>query len=193
MERRGNAYGVEGLDGTGKTTVTKLVAEQTESRYFYWTENNSLRQWRKYFDNAQTNLRFLFYTVVSVDSYLRVENYRKTSDVFLDRTVASTIAYHLAFGLNRGMLAFIPQCTLDQLNKLIYLTASDDVRRERMKNRGVNSFQEMTEADKKSLVFGAKVDAEFRKIIPERTLVIETDNRTRQEVADHMKKLLYAR
>lgn len=190
MERK-KVFAVEGLDGTGKTTAAKMLAEETESKYYYWMDKNRLKHFRKLLDNAPDNLRFLYYTAAAIDTYFRTEELREDADVFVDRTMLSTIAYHKALGVSDAWLSIIPQFTINQIDTLIYFTASEETRAQRMRDRELSGDQNMTEADKKSLIIGRRVDQEFRAIIPDRTLIVETDDKSPQEVVNFVKGRLY--
>lgn len=49
----------------------------------------------------------------------------------------------------------------------------------------------MTESDKRSIVLGDKIDKEYRKIFPDKTLIVEVDNKTPQIIVDELKGKLY--
>lgn len=190
MEKH-RVFAIEGLDGTGKTTAGKMLAEQTEASYYYWMDKNRLKHFRKFLDNAPVNLRFLYYTAAAIDTYFHVEGLREDADVFVDRTMLSTIAYHKALGVSDAWISLIPQCTIDQIDTLIYFTAEEETRVKRMTDRESSGVQNMTEADKKSLLIGRRVDQEFRAIIPDRTLIVSTDDKSPQEVVNFVKGHLY--
>lgn len=181
-------FALEGLDGVGKTTTGKKLVEQAPNTvYLYALDGNNLSPYRKIFDTVPVNLRFLYYLAVSYGTYLNAEKLRQTDDVFIDRGIASTIAYHKAFGLQDSWLNLIPQCILDQVNTMIYLTATDEERKRRMGDRIVTA-QTMTYSDNQSLVVGQQIDEQYRIICPDKTLVVCTDNKTSQLVVDEIRK-----
>lgn len=191
MTEKHRVFALEGLDGTGKTTAGKILAEQTEATYYYWMDKNRLKHFRKLLDNAPVHLRFLYYTAAAIDTYFQAESLREDADVFVDRTMLSTIAYHKALGVSDAWISVIPQATINQIDTLIYFTASEETRLQRMSDRHSSGAQHMTEADKKSLLIGRSVDKEFRAIIPERTLIVDTDNKQPQEIVDFVKGNIY--
>lgn len=171
MERN-RVFAVEGLDGTGKTTAAKVIAKETESQYYYCSDRNRLKKLRKKFDGAPDALRFLFYTVFALDTYFRAEEMRKDSDVFVDRTVVSTIAYHRAMGLHDGWFKLIPKFMVDQIDTMLYFTADEETRRKLLIRRAEVDGSPMTSSDAHSVALSHLIDVEYRKIIPERTLIV---------------------
>lgn len=181
-------YALEGLDGVGKTTTGKILAEQVpNAAYLYAMDGNNLSPYRKMFDTAPVNLRFLYYLAIAYNTYLNAERLRQADDVFIDRGIASTIAYHRAFGLPNSWLHLIPQCILDQVDTMIYLTATDEERKRRMGDR-IATAQTMTYSDNKSLEVGQRIDEEYRIICPEKTLVVCTDDKTPQTVVNEVRE-----
>ena len=92
MERH-KVFGLEGLDGTGKSTAGRMLAEETGSRYMYFADYSRLATVRRYFDNAPSIVRFLYYVGVAVENYHYLEEARRMDDVLLDRTIFSTLVY----------------------------------------------------------------------------------------------------
>jgi thymidylate kinase len=176
---------LEGIDASGKSTAGKLVAAQTGSRYFYCMEGNPLAPHRKKFDTAPVPIRFLFYLAVPLINYPRLELMRQHSDVYLDRSVASTIAYHKAYGLADAWFKLIPPMLYDQLDRVIYFSVSEDERRRRMSSRSIDN-NTMTVSDSKSFEFAAKIDQAYRGIFQNKTLFVETDGKKPQEVASEV-------
>lgn len=191
MERY-RVFASEGLDGTGKTTVSKLLAAQTGSEYYYWTDRSRLSKIRRTFDNAPPILRFLYFTIVGIDTTRRAEELRQHSDVYVDRSMVSTIAYHKALGVSDAWMALVPRFTLDLIDRLLYFTAEDSVRLSRMNRRKSETGQTFTMTDEKSLKLGKQIDAEYRRVVPDKTTVIKTDILTPQQITDLLKVMLYS-
>lgn len=171
MERN-RVFAVEGLDGTGKTTAAKAIARETDSQYYYCSDRNTLKGLRKKFEQAPDTARFLFYTFFALDTYFRAKEMKKVSDVFVDRTVISTIAYHKAIGLHQGWFNLVPKFMLDQINTMVYFTADEQTRSLLLARRAEVDGLPVTHSDAISLQLSDLIDAEYRKIIPERTLVV---------------------
>ncbi len=177
-----HVYALEGADGSGKTSTGKIVAAENGGRYFYCMEGNPLAPYRKKFDTAPLPVRFLYYVAVPLLNYSKLEKMREESDVFLDRSVASTYAYHKAYGLPDYWLNLIPSKLWDQISKMIYFTVSEEERIRRLTGRAL-SEDVMTESDKKSLLFRQQIDQAYRSILQDRTIVADTTNQRPELVA----------
>lgn len=175
-------FALEGIDGSGKTIVGQLVAEKTGGRYFYNMDNHPLKRVRPIFDTASTEVRFLYYLAIPLVNYVRVEKMRKNSDVFFDRTIASTVAYHKAYGLSDRWFSLIPSFLYDQIDTMLYFSVREEERIRRMNSRKVTK-DTMTASDQKSFEYSKLIDSAYRAFLPEKTLIIETDNKTPEEVA----------
>lgn len=184
-------YALEGLDGVGKTASGKLLAIQTNSAYHYCMDGNPLRLYRRFFDQSPIPIRFLYYLGVSIDTFRKAERLRTLSDVYIDRSIASTIAYHKAYGLPDRWFNLIPKALTEQINLMIYFTVSEDTRRQRILNRTSNGEQTLSSADQKSLILGRKVDTEYRKVFPTKTLIISTEGKNPLQVAEEVKERLH--
>jgi len=90
---------VEGIDGTGKTTVAHRLARAIGGKYIR-TPPPPFDSARQYVDKqGSLDTRFLFYlcSVSYASDVIRRELTRR--DVVCDRYLGSTIAYHRALGL----------------------------------------------------------------------------------------------
>lgn len=188
MENR--VIGLEGVDGSGKTTVGKVIADQVGGRYLYCMDGNPLRSYRDFFDRQPPLIRFVYYIVVPLMNYEKVEQLRQTSDVFLDRTIASTIAYHLAYGIARDWVSLIPQHLLSQIDSMLYFTVSEPERRRRLLQRQAEGSV-LTASDLKSLALGVRIDHEYRKVFPDKTIIIDTDNKSPDKIATEVIERIY--
>lgn len=188
--RRNKVFALEGLDGTGKTTAGKLLAEQTGNQYVYCMDGNRLRRFRERFDTAPTPVRFLYYVAVPLDNYRRIERRRKVSDVYVDRTVAASIAYHKAYGLQEGWIKLVPPFLMRQIDAMLYFTIGEDERVRRMKERQITPGM-TTASDDRSLLLSRKIDSAYRNVFSDRTLEIRTDNKNPQQVVDELKRRIY--
>lgn len=189
MERN-RVFAMEGLDGTGKTTSSRMLAEETNGHYFYWADKNVFKSFRKRFDSSSPKLRFLYYTAASIDTHFRINELRETADVFVDRTIASTIAYHKALGVPDSWISMIPNFLINQFDSMIYFTAEESTRIQRMEERAKKEGK-LSKADEKSILIGRDVDRFYRTLMPEKTLIVSTDHKTPRQVVDEVKMKLY--
>ena len=136
---RGRLIAVEGLDGVGKTTLSKALAEALGAR---WTTTPGawIRQVRPQFDATfarSPEARSLAYgaTVIAAGREAEAE-LNAGRDVVIDRYWLSTLAYapHTAWEALGAMSAHVLPATVT-----LYLTAADATRRARMATRGALS------------------------------------------------------
>lgn len=180
-------FALEGLDGVGKTTAGEILADQTGGVYLYCMDRNKMRPYRKMFDTAPVALRFLYYLTVAFNTYKEAERLRQSGNVFVDRAIASTIAYHRAFGLEESWLHLVPDCILDQIDTMILLTVNEGEREKRLGNRS-ESFGNMTFSDLASFDVAQSIDREYRLLCPEKTIIVCTDNKSPQSVVNEIRR-----
>lgn len=180
-------FGLEGLDGTGKSTVGKMLAEETGSHYIYFTHNSRLALLRKHFDNAPTPIRFICYLGVAIENYRYVEEERRMNNIFLDRTIFSTLAYHKSYGLPKIYTTLVPRFLYDQFDKIVFFQASDDERRLRLESRNAASKIVSQKSDDRSILFANSIDTEYQKVLPTGTIFVNTDSKTPKQVMNEVK------
>lgn len=183
----GRVIACEGLDMAGKTTVSKQLAEVTGSRYHYFTDNNPLAKYRKRVNKLPPIPKFLYYMACAVDTYKQAEEFRQDGDVYLDRTIASTIAYHLRLGVPDWMIALVPRQLLNQLDAMLYFTCSEQTRSDRAALRG----KELQPQDIASFSIARQVDRNYRELMPERTIVVPTDVKAPAQIVYELHNQLY--
>ncbi|XP_067005264.2 UMP-CMP kinase 2, mitochondrial isoform X2 [Anabrus simplex] len=145
---------VEGLDGSGKTTVTRIVAEKMRANCLS-TPPNSLLHLRKKFDQFGPCKRRAFYALGNYAAALEVEDTCKRKPVVMDRFWHSTAAYGIAEELDRhnGLAALPPPGNalynwpwdLIKPDCVFLLTVSEETRNKRLGHRDIA----ITEEEKK--------------------------------------------
>ncbi len=181
MPPENKIFGLEGIDGTGKTTAGKLIAQQIGGRYFYCMEGHPLAPYRKKFDTAPVPVRFLYYLAIPWVNYSKLEKMREEGPVCEDRTIWSTIAYHKAYGLPDFWFNLIPSKLRNQIDTTIYFTATEEERKRRVLGRVVDD-NTMTESDRKSFEFAARIDAAYRDVLPKNSLIVDTTGKRPESV-----------
>lgn len=87
---------IDGVDGTGKTTVAKLLSIDGSFRY-YKSPGGPFTQLRKEVDIHATPLeRYCFYRLAMQFDSAQINRLLETNSVVCDRYIASTAAYHIA-------------------------------------------------------------------------------------------------
>ena len=129
---------LEGLSGTGKTTVGKLLAERMGA-LFYKTPPGPLFSIREEIDRVADNLsRFFFYLSGVVLASSEILKILEEKNVVCDRYIYTTICYHKAFGLGMQVSSQIFEKII--LPKAFFLiTCHEDVRIQRMAKRGMDA------------------------------------------------------
>lgn len=126
---------IEGLDGSGKTTVARQLAKAIGAKPFR-TPPPGFTSARRFIDTtAQLNSRFLFYLCSVTHASESVRKFLQSGHVVCDRYVASTIAYHRSLGLS---LAWdFDELNLVQPHFTFFLQITNEAeRRRRISSRG---------------------------------------------------------
>ena len=91
---------LEGISGSGKTELWKLLAKQIAGQY-YATHPEAFRPSRKEIDERATlEARFWFYLASVTQASHEISKTLETQDVVCDKYILSTICYHKAMGLD---------------------------------------------------------------------------------------------
>jgi thymidylate kinase len=91
---------VEGISGSGKTEICKLLAQQINGRY-YTTPPEIFRPSRQWIDERATlEARFWFYLASIVQASHEIKELLETQNVVCDKYILATLCYHKTFGLD---------------------------------------------------------------------------------------------
>lgn len=107
MSNLPNFVVIEGVDGVGKTTLAKLLAERNDYTYFY-TLPEPLSSIRKQVENLRDfNFRFYYYLAAIVAAQIPLRKLLDAgSKIVVDRYVYSTFAMHQALGVSTEVVNF---------------------------------------------------------------------------------------
>ncbi len=94
---------VDGIDGVGKTTVAKLLAEKMGGEY-YKTPPEEYSQIREIFDSGEATAKYLFYLATLIHSSSLIWEKLEKKSVIIDRFIPSTICYHEVQGVNTDIV-----------------------------------------------------------------------------------------
>lgn len=117
---------------------------------------------------------------------------RQESDVYVDRTIFSTIAYHRAYGLPDFWINVVPSRIIDQYSGMIYFSVNEEERKRRLMSRYAQGGT-MTVSDKKSFDLGVVLEREYRRLFDKNTIEVSTNNKTQQQVAKEAIESIYGR
>lgn len=123
---------IEGLGGTGKTTVGKILAKKVGGIYIK-TPTESFATARKEVDASATPMaRFLFYLATVVQASVDISHIIQTVPVVCDKYILSTICWHRAMGIDVRIPEFV---SIMIPNFTFLLTCPDPKRIERLEYR----------------------------------------------------------
>ncbi len=182
--------GIDGIDGSGKTTVAQAIAHDTGVKYMYFTEDNILAPLRKQADTLTYEERFAFYLSMNLMNHPRLAMLRQssTSAIILDRTPLSTFAFHEVMGVNLVPFNSVKDHLLDQFDVLCYFYASSESRKARIISRQGNG--DMQKFDEFSLRFQDEIHKAFLAILPDQAIIIDTSNLDINGAVDFTRKAL---
>lgn len=159
-------YALEGLDGVGKSSVARALAERKDAEYLRCPPNklDSIREW---IDNDQrsTETKFLLYlggnSAVSDEIRRELE---EGNDVILDRYYPTTVAYH-AIEMDQDLLSVVDETNLIEPDEFIYLEADQETRNERISSRDASKRGE------DDFEFISQVETQYNDLIQELDMV----------------------
>ncbi|XP_029821642.1 UMP-CMP kinase 2, mitochondrial [Manacus vitellinus] len=161
----------EGLDATGKTTVTEAVKDNLNG-ILLRSPPPCISQWRTVFDDEPTPIKRAFY---AAGNYILASEIAKASTqapVIIDRYWHSTAAYTIATETN-GKVKDLPpahdevyQWPEDLLKPdlVLLLTVDPEERVQRLQRRGLEKTKEEAELEANSL-FRQRVEESYRRMV----------------------------
>ncbi|XP_039704953.1 UMP-CMP kinase 2, mitochondrial isoform X1 [Pteropus medius] len=161
---------IEGLDATGKTTVTQSVAESLKA-VLLKSPPACISQWRKLFDDEPTIVRRAFYSLGNYIVASEIAKESTKSPVIVDRYWHSTATYTIATEVSGGLQDLPParhpiyQWPRDLLKPdlVLLLSVSPEERARRLQDRGLERTQEEAELEANS-IFRQKVEVSYQRM-----------------------------
>uniref|UniRef100_A0A8C6RRS6 UMP-CMP kinase 2, mitochondrial n=1 Tax=Nannospalax galili TaxID=1026970 RepID=A0A8C6RRS6_NANGA len=161
---------IEGLDATGKTTVTQSLSKSLKA-VLLQSPPSCISQWRKTFDNQPTIIRRAFYSLGNYLVASKIAEESTKSPVIVDRYWHSTATYAIATEVSGG-LQYLPPAhhpvyqwpgDLLKPDLVLLLTMSPEERVQRLQGRGLEKTKEETELEANS-VFRQKVEMTYQRM-----------------------------
>ncbi|ELW62400.1 UMP-CMP kinase 2, mitochondrial [Tupaia chinensis] len=161
---------IEGLDATGKTTVTQSVSDELQAALLK-SPPACIGQWRKIFDDEPTIIRRAFYSLGNYIVASEIAKESTKSPVIVDRYWHSTATYAIATEVSGGLQHLPPahhpvyQWPEDLLKPdlVLLLTVNPEERAQRLEGRGLEKTREEAELEANS-VFRQKVEVSYRRM-----------------------------
>ena len=156
----------EGLSGSGKTTIGRLVAERIGAE-FYKTPASMFNSIRDEIDrNVDDTARLFFYLAGVIQASAEISEILKRKSVVCDRYLLTTLCYHRALGVSIDIPDFV-FAPLAKPDYTFLIICEEKKRIQRLYERGL-SYNDTRE---RSLKIEQKFLAEYRKYH-----LIEIDN-----------------
>ncbi|XP_070594911.1 UMP-CMP kinase 2, mitochondrial [Erythrolamprus reginae] len=161
---------IEGLDATGKTTVTRFLKDSLNA-VLLRTPPSCVSQWRKIFDDEPPLIRRAFYALSNYIVASEIAEESSKSPVILDRFWHSTAAYAIATEITGNVQNLPPPYHLvyhwpdDLLSPdiVLLLTVSPEERVQRLRGRGIEKTREEVDLEAND-AFRQKVEESYRRM-----------------------------
>lgn len=184
----------EGLDGSGKTTVSKRLAEVTGATYFR-TPGEDFQAVRLYVDNGTPSETKLFYYLSTVfDASKKIEKEKKNNPVVCDRYLWSSFVPHSAFyGEDLDLLEQSLGPFTDRLVRPDHTVFLDVSAEEQIKRLGIRPERSMSPSDRFCLDPKLRKnvrDAYIRIAERDGWLYVDTTSRSVEDIVNELKRRL---
>jgi len=173
---------VEGLSGSGKTTVGQLIAKKIGA-VFYKTPAPLFEPIRNEVDRkADTSARLFFYLSGVIQASAEISRILSGKPVVSDRYLLTTLCYHRAL----GTLIDVPDCVFNKMlspDRTFLITCKEEKRLSRLYSRGL-SYNDKQE---QRLKVERKFLSEYKKY---RLIEIDNSSDDPSEAADEILRFL---
>lgn len=185
MINKCNFIVIEGLDGSGKTTTCKTLAEELEA-VVYKTPPYPFDQIRANIDSdVSADSRFFFYISSILHASSEINIALNERDVVCDRYIYSTLCYHYALN---PKLAYFKLDDFDILRPdfVFYLWAPYEVRIRRITQRDNKDPHKLNDNHHNDKLFLSKVEAEFKNF--HEMILIDTADMSTHNIIKQIKE-----
>lgn len=181
----------EGLDGSGKTTVSRMLAEVTGATYFK-TPGKEFKAVRQYVDNGTPPETKLFYYLSTVfDASKKIGKERERNPVVCDRYLWSSFVPHSAFYgedlefLEQSFSPFTNRLVMPDHTIFLDVSAEEQLKRLRIRPEGADSPSDKFCLDP---VLRKNVREAYLKIAErDKWLYIDTTSKSVEEIVNELK------
>jgi thymidylate kinase len=185
-----NFYGLEGLDGVGKTTVRETL--KNRGCVVLKTPPQSFPIRRELYDDLNVTSRFMFYLMGVILAGNEAKKIAKSEPVLCDRYLLTTIAAHEAMGLSLPVINIMMPIlrSIPTPCNTFLLVADEEERIRRMTIRGAN------QTDIANLRINSKILDGYRKwslALGHSLEEIDTTNISSHQVAGFVEDEIHSR
>ena len=166
---------IEGIDGTGKTSVCKSLSEKLGA-VNYKTPSGRWQKYRSVVEDRHPFIRFIYYLLSTVCSSLEISKLLRRNSVVCDRYIHSTWCHHIVYGCRFLKSIPVSRLPVKKPDLIYYLTVTSSEREKRINMRKGNNLKDK---DSESLL---KVHKYFSRIKDMRR--VDTTHRDVTEVVD---------
>ncbi|MFA6322188.1 MAG: dTMP kinase [Candidatus Buchananbacteria bacterium] len=162
----------EGIDGSGKTTLTKMLNQRLNDLKIKSIRLEDLENKKIGFNlikpfiksQADINSSLFFYIASAINKSQKIQNLLKDSWVICDRYVYSTLAYHKLRGANMKLIPDLKLLPIIKPDYYFLITCHEKTRRVRLEKKGTLSPEDQVPKSKGSLP--NRTEAEYKKFKP---------------------------
>ena len=183
MKNRNIFIAIDGIDGVGKTTCSKMLAKKISAHYYRLPPKSFNKIKDKINLLRLLNIRFIFYLLLVIYSSIKIKGLLRTKSVICDRYIFSTLVYHRVLNIRLAKKISYKKLHLTKPDISIYLWADKRTRRQRLNSRKNNSTDNFIEQNHK---LQNKIHAEFLKLPVQ---AINTTGLSPEEVCNKILKL----
>ena len=135
---------IEGIDATGKTTLSKSLAEKLGVKY-YKSPPKSITSFRKMADRSSPQIRYLYYSLGNLITTLALKTLYRNKIIICEWYAFSTSAYHsvlLGKDLNLPKIIILP-------NLVIFLTCNmEEIKERLLLRKETNKYEQLSFLEK---------------------------------------------
>lgn len=183
----------EGIDGVGKTTLSKLLQNRLVKqgfktvRYEDVEEKNSGFNQIKPFIKTQATIdsSLLFYISSAIYKSQQIEKILKHNWVICDRYIYSTLAYHKIRNANMSLIPNIKKIPVRLPDFLFLIKVNDKIRLKRIKIRSSNTDYDYKVKTNKNLI--GKMEKELEEFKP---IIIDNSYSTPMDIIEKIYKIV---
>lgn len=187
INKKNNFIVIEGLDGSGKGTISKKLSEKLGFE-LYKTPPYPYEQIRETIDaTADIETRFFFYLSSVLYASKEITQILRKKHVICDRYIYSTVCYHSVLTPNFACFD-ISHLNILKPDFVFYLNASFEERAKRIAKRENRKIEDVMNDKYGKRNFLSKVEKEISKF--KELIKIDTENRTIDEIVTQINEII---